>query len=365
MTDSGLCLLKILMDSEKLKSLQIDPQAKSRSSGALWMIFLAVIVVTGVSLYFAWPKKGDDVRLFGGKDGKSETKLASAQPGGAGSGTGGGSNASSSGSAPGYGSGKVEGSILTVSGYIVNRERIEISPRFLGLVKWIGVRKGDTVTNGQVLVRLDDAEQQARVTEAEGRVASTEIALEKAQLDYERMKKLIADRIETKEREDEARLRVESTKATIKEAKGALELARTYLDWTVIRSSIDGVVLEKLADAGELVTPQSFGGTRGPSTALVAVADPKDLQVEIDLNEQDLAKVFRNQRCQVSPEAYPDKVYGGYVAEIAPEANRQKGTLQVKVQIEAPDRFLTPELSAKVDFLAADAKAKSLAKEKR
>ena len=356
---AGVFLPPILMDAEKLKSLQIDPRAKSRSSGALWMIFLAVIVVTGVSVYFAWPKQGDDVRLFGGKGSKAEGKSTAASATG-----GAGSNVVVS-NAPSASSGKAEGSILTVSGYIVNRERIEISPRFLGLVKWIGVRKGDTVTNGQVLVRLDDAEQQARVTESEGRLANMQTALEKAQLDYERMKKLIVDRIETKEREDEARLRVESSKASIKEAQGALEVARTYLDWTIIRSSINGVVLEKLADAGELVTPQSFGGTRGPSTALVAVADPKDLQVEIDLNEQDLAKVFRNQRCRVSPEAYPDKVYGGYVAEIAPEANRQKGTLQVKVQIEAPDRFLTPELSAKVDFLGADAKAKDLATEKR
>jgi HlyD family secretion protein len=45
------------------------------------------------------------------------------------------------------------------------------------------------------------------------------------------------------------------------------------------------------------------------------------------------------------------------VAEIAPEANRQKGTLQVKVQIKNPDSFLTPELSAKVDFLAPSAAA--------
>ena len=61
-----------------------------------------------------------------------------------------------------------------------------------------------------------------------------------------------------------------------------------------------------------------------------------------------------SQRCRVSPEAYPDKVYEGTVAEMAPEANRQKGTLQLKVQIKNPDRFLTPELSAKVDFLARD-----------
>ena len=65
-----------------------------------------------------------------------------------------------------------------------------------------------------------------------------------------------------------------------------------------------------------------------------------------------MAKVHLNQRCRISPEAFPDKVYGGKVVEIAPEANRSKGTLQVKVQIEKPDRFLTPELTAKVDFLA-------------
>ena len=51
--------------------------------------------------------------------------------------------------------------------------------------------------------------------------------------------------------------------------------------------------------------------------------------------------------------SYPDKRYQGQVAEIAPEANRAKGTVQVKVQILEPDRFLTPELSATVDFLDA------------
>src|SRR5206468_5028648 len=131
---------------------------------------------------------------------------------------------------------------------------------------------------------------------------------------------------------------LEGSRAMLQEAQGQLNLARTYLEWTVIRSTINGVVLEKLVDAGELVTPQSFGGARGPSTALIAVADPKDLQVEIDLNEADLAKIFLNQKCRVSPEAYLQRIYEGYVAEIAPEANRSKGTLQIKVQILTPDR---------------------------
>ena len=81
--------------------------------------------------------------------------------------------------------------MLTVSGYIINRERIEISPRFLGVVKWIGVKKGDAVTNGQVVVKLDDAEYRARLREAEGQLAAAKAAVERDELNYERIKNLI------------------------------------------------------------------------------------------------------------------------------------------------------------------------------
>jgi len=132
------------------QSLQIDPEAKSRSQGPVWLIFLGVAVITAVVAYFAWPKKDDERRTFSGQERKSGNAPALTQ---------GATNASAA-SSPAQ-AGRVSDSVLTVSGYIVNRERIEVSPRFLGQVKWIGVRKGDMVTNGQVLVLLDDAEQQA------------------------------------------------------------------------------------------------------------------------------------------------------------------------------------------------------------
>jgi len=327
------------MDSEKLKALQIKPEAKRRPQGSVWVILVGVALLTGLGVFYAMPRKEEERRLLGGDKEKSAAAPSSHN-----------TAALSASNAPP----KPDGTVLTVSGYIVNRERIELSPRFIGVVKWIGVRKGDRVSKDQVVVRLDDAEQRARVQEAEGRWANTKVGVNKAELDYERVKKLIADRIETPQTEDDARLRLEAARASMQEALGALELARTYLDWTIIRSPIDGVVLEKLVDAGELVTPQSFGGGRGPSTAFLAMADPKDLQVEIELNESDLSKVFLNQKCRVSPEAYPGKSYQGHVAEIAPEANRQKGTLQVKVQVHDPDVFMTPELSAKVEFLGKE-----------
>ena len=336
------------MNADKLRSLQIEPEAKTRSQGVLWIIFIAVGLITVVVGYRAWPRAEGERRLAGSPAGKPQKPESTAAATPATAATNQASRAAASAPV------QLSGSVLTVSGYIVNRERIEISPRFLGQVKWIGARKGDYVTNGQVLVLLDDSEYKARVKEAEGRLSNARTALEKGEIDFSRATKLIAEKIETQQTLDDARIRLDSARASVREAEATLDLANTYLGWTVIRAPLNGVVLEKLADAGELVTPQSFGGTRGPSTALVAIADPKDLQVEIDLNEADLAKVYRNQACKVSPEAYPEKSYDGYVVEIAPEANRQKGTLQVKVQIRNPDEFLTPELSAKVDFIAKD-----------
>ncbi len=387
------------MDSEKLKQLHIQPEAKRRSNTSTWAIFLLVFLCTATAVFFAWPRDGDNQRVASGsKDGKLTAAPAAAKSPGR-------------SPAPPVTATGPSGAVLTVSGYIIARERIELSPRFMGVVKWIGVKKGDAVKKDQVVVRLDDAETKARLAEAEARIASaqatvatTKLAVPESEarlaqaeahlentragaaqgdLDLQRAEVLVRSSTEPRRVLDDARLRLDALRATVREAEAGLNAARLaptaararlasaeagvregeaaravaqlYLDWTVIRSPIDGVVLEKLVDPDELVVPQSFGGARGPSTALIALADLQDLQVEIDLNESHLAKISLRQKCRVSPEAYPDRHYDGFVAEIAPEASRQKGTLQIKVQVLKPDRFLTPELSAKVKFLAADA----------
>src|SRR5262249_8915954 len=162
--------------------------------------------------------------------------------------------------------------------------------------------------NGQVVVLLDDAEYKARLHEAEGHLASAQANVARARLDFERTTQLARTDIESKKAEDDARLALESANALAQEAEGNRDLARTYPGWTIIRSPVDGVVLERLVAPNELVVPQSFGGTRGPSTALIAVANPKDLQVEIDVSEADLSKISLGQKCRVSPEAYPEKI---------------------------------------------------------
>ncbi len=330
------------MDADKLKSLEINREDKRRSSGALWGIFIAVLLIAGVVIFYAIPRTQDATRT--NKNGHPTGQNGGASPN---------SGTSNAPGAVNYAKSPVgvTGSVLTAPGYIINRERIEVSPRFMGVVRWIGVKKGDAVTNGQIVVRLDDAEYKAQLRQAEGRLAAARVAISKAELDYDRAKRLVSAAVEMTKTEDDARLALEQARAATLEIEGQIQLINTYLDWTIIRSPINGVVLEKLVDSNELVTPQSFGGTRGPSTALIAVGDPQDLQVDLDINATSIGKVHPNQKCKVTPEAYLDRQYDGYVVEVAPEGNRQKGTLQVKVQILNPDKYLTPELSATVDFL--------------
>jgi HlyD family secretion protein len=322
------------MKREDLEKLRIPENQRSSRGIYTAVIYGAVALVLLTAAFLAWPRDSDSKRLVSQtKPYQADSVSPSPQP---------------TSTTPGP-----NDALLTTSGYIINRERIELSPRFVGIVRWIGVKKGDPVRKGQVVVLLDDSEQRARLAEAEGRLARAQASQTIAKTRFNRLKTLREQRVESEQQLDDALAELNAAEAGVKEAKGLVELARWQLEWTVIRSPIDGVVLEKLADENELVSPQSFGGDKGPSTALLAVADPKDLQVEIDLNEGDLSKVWLTQSCRVAPEAYPERIYEGYVAEIAPEANRQKGTLQVKVQVKNPDRYLVPELSAKVDFLGA------------
>lgn len=346
----------------QVSQLRIDPSAKRRSQGTVWTIFgvVALVAAVAVGLWRPWETETSRVVKSDGTTGartetaRPEKPVKAAAPASAkaeGEPAASASRGSGTGGAPK--SASTDGVVLTVSGYIINRERIELSPRFMGQVRWIGVKKGDAVTNGQVVVLLDDTEYQAQKQELSGRLESAKVQVRRAELELNRTLQLADARIESQRMLDLARLDVEAAKAEVMSLEGQLSRINTWIDWTVIRSPIHGVVLEKLVDPNELVTPQSFGGTRGPSTALMSVGDPNDLQVEIDLNEADLSKVSLGQKCRVAPEAYLDKTYEGVVAEIAPEASRQKGTLQIKVQIRNPDRFLTPELSAKVDFLVS------------
>jgi len=283
--------------------------------------------------------------------------------------------------------GPMASATLIASGYVVPHHRIEVGSKVMGKVAWVGVEKGDRVKAGQVVVRLEDDEYRARVEEARAALATAEARLTEletgsrpeeidraraerdlARLNLERVQALVAQGVYAQQQLDDARTRfevaeksyelvrqgprkeqVEQARAEVERARAALAFAETQLEATRIRAPREGTILERLVEAGEMVTTM-FAGERGAKSVVVSLADLRDIRVELDINQNDFPRVSMNQLCDIVLEAYPDRHYRGQVVEIAPEANRQKGTVQVKVQFPEPDEKVRPEMIARVAF---------------
>jgi len=303
----------------------------------------------------------------------------------------------------------VGGTVLSATGYIVAHHTINVNSKVTGRLAWIGVEKGDKVKEGQVLVRLEDEEFRAAYDQAKGAVDNARAYLDELEhgsrpeeiqqaqhnldeaqatlvndkLTLDRTKELSTAGVVARQALDDATARFDSdqqrvnslekafqlmkigprqeeiarARGALAQAQGQLDYAKSQLDATVIRAPVTGTILDRTAEKGELITAQfASAAAGGPQGSVVSLADLNDIQVELDIAQSDFARLGPKQKGIVSVDAYPDRKYNGEIAQISPEANRQKATVQVKVQVLNPDEYLRPEMNATVKFLADEKK---------
>jgi RND family efflux transporter MFP subunit len=238
--------------------------------------------------------------------------------------------------------------VLAGSGYIVTGERyVSIGTRIAGRIDRFFVEEGDHVRAGDTLVQFDDRDYQAAVTRTEAglQVARANAAL--AEAEYRRSAALRSKSVVSEQEVDVLRTRAEVARATVAQIAAELDQARINLDYTVLRSPTDGVVLAKLKEVGEIAVPGGFEG----SGDLVRIANLQDLRAELDVNESDLSRVRPEQPAEVVPDAHPNRRYAARVVKLYPQVDRQKGTLKVEVRVLEPDALLLPDMSVRVSFL--------------
>src|SRR6266403_2348586 len=146
---------------------------------------------------------------------------------------------------------------------------------------------------------------------------------------------------------------IRAADAQVRQTKAALDYADTQLADTEIKAPVSGTVLQRIVERGEMVSPSAFGES-GARTSVVSLADLNDLQIELDISQADFARLQMGQRAEIIPEAFPNLKYSGFIAEIAPEANRAKATVQVKVKVDDPNEQLRPEMNARVNFMGEE-----------
>jgi multidrug resistance efflux pump len=146
-------------------------------------------------------------------------------------------------------------------------------------------------------------------------------------------------------------LRIEAAKRRIRQTDANLAKAQWRLDNCVIRAPISGTILTKIAEEGNIVNQLSYN-LKG---SLCDMADLADLEVDLSIQERDISRVFKGQRCKVRPEAYSDRVYDGAVSRLMPMADRAKGAVTVRVKLTVPRNeegvYLKPDMGAVVSFM--------------
>jgi RND family efflux transporter MFP subunit len=256
-------------------------------------------------------------------------------------------------------------SLLDASGYIVARRRATVSSKVTGKVVKVMLEEGQRVEAGDIIARLDDsnwkaslAQSNAQLQQAEANVASAQTAFDDAKPIFERSQKQKDAAVISAQSFDESHAQYNVARNNLLVAQRGLEAARAgvdvaqrNLDDTVIRAPFAGIVTEKAAQPGEMVSPISAGGgfTR---TGIGTIVDMDSLEVEVDVSENFINRVRPQQPVTIKLNAYPDWDIPGSVIAMIPTADRAKATVKVRIAIKQKDPRIIPEMGARVAFLS-------------
>ena len=256
--------------------------------------------------------------------------------------------------------------ILNASGYITARRIATVSAEIMGLIETVDVEEGMRVEQGQILARLDNAVASVNLQLAQGKVIvlpanvqSITADLKETERELTRITRLQSSSFSSEAELTSTQARLDKLTASLASAKADIHVARLevsrqqeLLQNHIIRAPFSGVVTVKNAQPGEIVAPSSAGGgfTR---TGICTIVDMDSLEIEVDVNEAFIGRVFTGQRVIANLDAYSDWDIPASVIAIIPTADRAKATVRVRIQIGLNDPRILPDMGVKVAFLKA------------
>jgi RND family efflux transporter MFP subunit len=254
--------------------------------------------------------------------------------------------------------------ILNASGYIAARRKATVSAEITGRIVEVFIEEGTIVEEGQIVAQLDDTLAKvdldltkARVRSAEARFSEIEADLAEANRVLARTEELIKTQNASEAALTKAQARVDTLMSSYERAGVDIEIAklevarqRETVEKYVIRAPFAGVVVGKNAQPGEMISPISAGGgfTR---TGICTIVDMDSLEIEVDVNESYIGRVFAGQKVLATLDSYPDWDIPAAVIAVVPTANRDKATVKVRISLGVKDPRILPDMGVKVAFL--------------
>jgi HlyD family secretion protein len=240
-----------------------------------------------------------------------------------------------------------EDKVIFVSGNI-EATQVRVSFQVPGRITELLTDEGRMVRRGQVLARLDKEELLRVKAQTEASLREAKLKYQQLKDDYARAENLFKEGSMPTQKRDEAKTAADAAQATVDTLQASLELADIKLAYADLKSPLDGFVMAKSAEAGEVMQV---------GAPVFTVADLKDIWLTAYINETDLGKVKLNQEAEVTTDTYPGKIYKGRVSFISQEAEftpkqiqtkeeRTKLVYRIKITIDNTEMELKPGMPA-------------------
>lgn len=201
-----------------------------------------------------------------------------------------------------------------------------VASKLLARVTEVNVKAGQAVNEGDILIRLDDADLRSRLQQAQSAVAGAQAALERATADYDRARNLVSSGAITQAEFDQLVAAVKTGRANLEQSQHAVSEAQVVLDYATIRSPLTGVVVDKRVEPGD---------TAAPGQVLVTLYQPDRLQLVASVRESLASKLKVGDQLPASIDALGIQCHAT-ISEIVPESESASRSFTVKVTGPCP-----------------------------
>ena len=209
-------------------------------------------------------------------------------------------------------------------GTLKSSSRTEISSRVMAPINRVLVSAGQTVRQGDTLIVLDSREMETRLSQSQASLVSAQAAVQRAENDYARAVKMIKGKIISQAEMDQTTANVEVARANLNHAKQAVTEAKVLLSYTTITAPKDGMIVDRLAEQGDMARP---------GVPLLILYDPATLRLEVPVMENLAIRMKPGDELLVTIDALNNRPIKAVIDEIVPQAEAASRSFLVKVKL--------------------------------
>jgi HlyD family secretion protein len=244
--------------------------------------------------------------------------------------------------------------LVSATGKVEPIQKVEVKSKASGQILAMPVEEGDRVQKGALIARIDETDLRNAYEQAVADLELAKATVAQTASNVKRQTELFKRGLLSEAEIDQVKLDEVRAKAQQIKAESELVTAETRLKDAVVRSSINGLVLQKNVEAGQVISSGTNSVSGGTLIATVANMDSVYIYAEVD--EVDIGQVHIGQKAKVVPDAFPDDVFHGYVLRIAPLATEEQNvtTFNVTIVVANENAKLKAGMNTTVDLTVAD-----------